>query len=361
MVFGAPGAIAGMDGKKKIVYKCPDCGLTLDHPMDTEIMFAINMASTSERLRKTITIGGTPISWEVLKNRYNNIEDEISVPAALEKPIVNGNTVFLHGKSYEKLDTSELEKTLSEEERNENKKLYKAACIAYNEACQNRSIECEKIQKIRDQEISRRFQNTIEKKKTDALLEKENGIKTSEQRKNMYNLRFKKAQDALPTLGFFQFSAKSSIKKEIAYCESMIALENKNIENYKQNYVDELKKIDVSKDQIEKEIAQSVNKEYPLPAELHIELFFNETRFKYTANGTISRHYIASLRALDLLRQYGEWIKKCDYKNLDEVTMYLLYEKVYDDGSLSPLDTALRYLEIHGKVGYRHYGWYKYI
>lgn len=34
VVFGAIGAVAGIDGKTKEVYSCPDCGNTLPHPMD---------------------------------------------------------------------------------------------------------------------------------------------------------------------------------------------------------------------------------------------------------------------------------------------------------------------------------------
>lgn len=32
VVFGAIGAVAGIDGKTKEVYSCPDCGNTLPHP-----------------------------------------------------------------------------------------------------------------------------------------------------------------------------------------------------------------------------------------------------------------------------------------------------------------------------------------
>lgn len=34
VVFGAIGAVAGIDGKTTYVYSCPDCGATLSHPMD---------------------------------------------------------------------------------------------------------------------------------------------------------------------------------------------------------------------------------------------------------------------------------------------------------------------------------------
>ena len=35
VVFGAIGAVAGIDGKTKEVYSCPDCGATLSEPMDS--------------------------------------------------------------------------------------------------------------------------------------------------------------------------------------------------------------------------------------------------------------------------------------------------------------------------------------
>ena len=36
-VLGVGGAVAGVNGKSKQVYKCADCGLTLDHPMESSI------------------------------------------------------------------------------------------------------------------------------------------------------------------------------------------------------------------------------------------------------------------------------------------------------------------------------------
>ena len=43
VVLGVGGAAAGINGKTKTVYKCPDCGLTLNYSMPFEIKALIDM------------------------------------------------------------------------------------------------------------------------------------------------------------------------------------------------------------------------------------------------------------------------------------------------------------------------------
>lgn len=73
-VFGAAGAVAGLDGKKTQVFKCPDCGLELDHPMSQEIAMLIDMGVTNLRARENLMFRGEPLPWKVLTDKYKNIE-----------------------------------------------------------------------------------------------------------------------------------------------------------------------------------------------------------------------------------------------------------------------------------------------
>ena len=66
-VFGAVGAIAGLDGKKTDVYKCPDCGHTMAEPMDFATQNAIDMCVMDSSVRHQY-------NWEILKRKYINIE-----------------------------------------------------------------------------------------------------------------------------------------------------------------------------------------------------------------------------------------------------------------------------------------------
>ena len=59
-IFGNVGAVAGINGKKKTYYHCPDCGTTLSYPMGRTILNVINEyisnPSANEVGRKTIRI-----------------------------------------------------------------------------------------------------------------------------------------------------------------------------------------------------------------------------------------------------------------------------------------------------------------
>ena len=66
-VFGAVGAVAGLDGKKQDVYHCSACGMSMSHPMDDLTKMAIDdcVHSTASRSHH---------DWAMLQYRYPNIE-----------------------------------------------------------------------------------------------------------------------------------------------------------------------------------------------------------------------------------------------------------------------------------------------
>ena len=74
IVLGVGGAVAGINGKTKQVFKCPDCGLTLNEPMVFELKNLIDIGVSSSYARKNLVLQGTKMSWESLKNKYKNIE-----------------------------------------------------------------------------------------------------------------------------------------------------------------------------------------------------------------------------------------------------------------------------------------------
>lgn len=77
VVFGTVGAVAGINGKQKAVYKCCDCGMELTYTMPQELKNAIDLGLVSEEARSNLYIGNTKIFWRVLKDKYKNIEDGI--------------------------------------------------------------------------------------------------------------------------------------------------------------------------------------------------------------------------------------------------------------------------------------------
>ena len=77
-IFGAGGAVTGFSSDSRMVFKCPDCGLTLTYSMPQELKVTIDAAVLSAEARNHLAIslkGHTfPISWDMLKQQYKNIE-----------------------------------------------------------------------------------------------------------------------------------------------------------------------------------------------------------------------------------------------------------------------------------------------
>ena len=75
--IGVLGATAGFIGDKKAVYKCKDCGMELNHCMDTQTALQIDIA---------VMTGITDENWTQLKKKYSNIENgAVEAMAAAEK------------------------------------------------------------------------------------------------------------------------------------------------------------------------------------------------------------------------------------------------------------------------------------
>lgn len=73
-VLGVGGAVAGMNGKRKTVYKCPDCGLTMSSPMPDEMKLLIDIGVYSLKARDNLQLLGQKIEWDFLVSRFKNIE-----------------------------------------------------------------------------------------------------------------------------------------------------------------------------------------------------------------------------------------------------------------------------------------------
>lgn len=88
-ILGAGGAAAGIKNQQQQVFKCPDCGQTLTYAMPEEVKQLIDIGVMSLDARQRLTLRGTPIEWEFLKNKYKNIEhgvaDDIAISREEEK------------------------------------------------------------------------------------------------------------------------------------------------------------------------------------------------------------------------------------------------------------------------------------
>ena len=76
VVFGAAGAVAGIESKSQKVFKCQDCGITLTYEMPASLRNAIDLGLVSEDARGSLYAEGIGrLSWSALKMQYRNIEE----------------------------------------------------------------------------------------------------------------------------------------------------------------------------------------------------------------------------------------------------------------------------------------------
>lgn len=89
VLLGTGGAVAGVGNSTKIVevFRCPDCGLTLDRPLAPELCAIIDQGASHPELRESLTLRGIDMPWSYLKTKYKNIE----IGAEPETPKVQEN------------------------------------------------------------------------------------------------------------------------------------------------------------------------------------------------------------------------------------------------------------------------------
>ena len=85
MIIGPVGAVAGVNGKSKYYYHCPDCGATLSYPMGA------STASMIDKYLQNPSLNTSALS--VWKERYKNIEWE---PERLHNPISNSSNALMN-------------------------------------------------------------------------------------------------------------------------------------------------------------------------------------------------------------------------------------------------------------------------
>lgn len=84
-ILGTGGAVAGINGKTKQVYKCPDCGLTMNTPMPNEVKTLIDIGVMDVDARKRLKLRGVPIEWDFLLTKYRNIEHGVAEQIAASR------------------------------------------------------------------------------------------------------------------------------------------------------------------------------------------------------------------------------------------------------------------------------------
>ena len=112
VVFGAIGAVAGIDGKTKEVYSCPDCGATLSEPMDS-----ITQAKIDSVMIAPETL--VPMVFPDMYDRFAYLRNEIDQRRAKAKEETFARLTTVSNVQQNPLNVSEAEFRQSAKEVND--------------------------------------------------------------------------------------------------------------------------------------------------------------------------------------------------------------------------------------------------
>lgn len=254
-ILGVGGAVAGINGKAKRVYKCPDCGLTLNKPMSLEIKTAIDIGVSSPETRKYLKLDGIVVGWEVFERKYKNIEKDIATSTSTQRSISESKTPATT-KRLNDLTREELNDLKQQIQYADTK--YAISELAYKE--ETKFIDAQRKEKLNAE--MNKLRTSLEKSAKDTL---ERTMQTLTTAKEDYTERKDKAEQSLNTLGFLQFSEKSRAKKEVATMIDKLDDVNRSINNAQWKYAAEMRDVDqklkARQEQLVKEIR--TEKKYP--------------------------------------------------------------------------------------------------
>lgn len=284
-VLGIGGAVAGINGKSKTVYKCPDCGLTLNYSMPFEIKTLIDIGVSAPASRKNLNLNGIPIDWKSFASKYRNIEKDtasiIDVPSESSAPIAEC-----------------VAPALPTEEVELNKTVYKVAKANYISECMRWVEECKAIKTQRDTLATQ----LLEQKRTESLAEisATRDAQTTEhgQKKQQYTDEKGAAEAKLATLGLFQFAEKSDTKNRIAELTQLILQENDALNSANTAYERSVADLEARIEELRSKIQQQLLKQYPLPTKPQkpkAMLVFTQEGRKTSAQGLVAQYSIEEI------------------------------------------------------------------
>ena len=195
-LLGVGGAVAGINGKKKTVYKCPDCGITLSYPMDFKIKTLIDIGTMSTNACTELNLDGVTISWSALTSRYKNIESATTVASRNR-----GDEIVTDKKSDVQLSAeseNRIKYEIAKREHKAEREAWEDACLDHKDIIY--TIALEKV---------KAYASELEKKETaelDSINEEISSI----------SAEIEDVKSALGKLGLFAFKESKQLKTELA-------------------------------------------------------------------------------------------------------------------------------------------------
>lgn len=260
VVLGTGGAAAGINGKTKKVYKCPDCGLTLNEPMPFEIKTLIDIGVMSPASRKNLKLGDVPIDWEVFTRKYKNIEkDTVSVQANLPEQSASATA------TVSSVATEKTQPAIPADEKDRNRRVYKVARNNYIKECLEWVEKCKVIKKTRDALIKDAIEKEKEKLTEEITRVRDTSLAANRDIKECCTKERADTEQLLSSLGFFKFSAKRDARDKIEMLTSKIRDADNAIINAKRKYTNDIKKVDEKANKAQAAVLKEIEEKHPMP------------------------------------------------------------------------------------------------
>jgi len=291
VLLGVGGAAAGINGKTKTVYKCPDCGTTLSYSMPFEIKTLIDMGVMSEKMRDNLQLNGAKIDWITLTSRYKNIENS-SFVATNTQPVQEINVA-------PQVADKKTENAIPEETKNENRSKYEVAKREHKKAHEKWEDACLEITEKREALISEELADYEAKMKNEIEQEIKKSDSNYKKASAEINSKIKKAETDLAGLGFFKFKEKKQLKNDLLNLESQKAILSDNHKSEKSSLNTQLSKISELSKGNKAQIQKKVEKKLPFPKlpDLPKELFvYNEAGEDIGAGGLVYHSFALDIR-----------------------------------------------------------------
>lgn len=235
VILGTGGAVAGVESKTEEVFVCPDCGVTLSHPMDMEMKTLVELGLRSAEARNNLRYGGVKLSWDFIKHRYKNLEDGIAdeiIKAETEERERSNNEIIEKAKETIKRVDEMLESYSFEENTDELQQ-------KWQEEMKKASVEWENnynaFKKSCDDDLEKEFRKKCDEK----IDETEKQLKDIMQKESDLKTRLSKL-NFLAFLFWLKLFERIKVKKEFEKIQKKKSFLQRELVKYKSYSVDAL-------------------------------------------------------------------------------------------------------------------------
>lgn len=304
VLLGAGGAAAGIQSDNKQVFKCPDCGLTLNEPMAFEIKTLIDMGVMSAEARKNLKLQGVSIDWEVLTAKYKNIE---------RSSFDTQNKNVQQSSNTAKTNQNPIVEQVDAEGSVENKKIYEDAQAKYEDDCEKWRIEIERIKEVRISKTEETFNAEYSRQRNELVSGKEQAIQLHRSRQIELTGQKQQAEAKLQSLGVFKFSEKRNLKSEIERLTQAIQEEVLATNKAKVEYDERMKVLEQQHDSLRKKISQKIDEENPFPR----KPVKPDAMCRYNANGV--ENSTSDYVAYHMQNEIFRFVEKCDNVTFSDI------------------------------------------